>query len=116
MIYFFNDIAKEHFKNVLVFSIEGGLLYSLREQLDILERMAVNQFGKAGCVILTRDFAPYSFTWATNGKRDGTGAAGMNGGLIYSGPVEGGEVMLDGGFPAFTVSLSEHKIGWSIHT
>lgn len=65
-------------------------------------------------VVLCRDFAPHSFVFAVQ-RVDDTGQRWercMNGGLIYSGP----DQPLDGSAPAFTVSLGEPKIGWSIHT
>jgi hypothetical protein len=64
--------------------------------------------------VLFRDFAPHSFIFTVQ-RVDDTGQKWercMNGGLIYSGP----DQPLDGSAPAFTVSMGESEIGWSVHT
>ena len=117
MIQFFNEVAEEHFVKVVEFAGRRlGLIPKLLERLDALGNLAENSFGSEGDVILSKDFAPYSFCFQILHRLDNS-RHGMNGGLIYSGPTgDGKEVRLDGGAPAYTVSLSDSGIGWTIHT
>jgi len=61
---------------------------------------------------LFKDFAPYSFYFELERKRDGPWIMMMNGGLIFHGPHDNGG---DGGAPTFSVNASPVD-GWSIHT
>lgn len=60
---------------------------------------------------LFKDFAPYSFYFEVQIKRDGIWKLFMNGGLIFHGPTDNG----CGGPPTYSVTLSPVD-GWSIHT
>lgn len=116
MISFFNDVARKHYDAVILFAAKHAIIEDLWEQIAHLENLVPHEFGVWGCVALTKDFSPLSFSFQICHTGD-TSKHGMNGGLIYSGPTDDdGDVRLDGSGPAFTVSLGEPKIGWSIHT
>lgn len=75
--------------------------------------------GRVNAHLYKDAFAPNSFSIIMLAAN--SGEKWWNGGLIYSGPGLGGEpaVRLDGGAPAFTVSLVHAPVGahhWSIHT
>ena len=116
MILLFNDIVRKHYDMVVVFAEKQNLLGDLQQRLEQLENMAHSSFASDGCVFLSKDFAPMSFTFSTGVLHDMSDRVGVNGGLIYSGPVGDEIVRLDGSAPSFTVSLGETKVGWSIHT
>lgn len=62
---------------------------------------------------LAKDFAKWSFSWwIEKQSSDGTWRFVMNGGLIYSGPSQ----RLDGGAPAYVVSMDDQEEGWSLHS
>lgn len=64
-------------------------------------------------VRLFRDFAPQSFEFVQEVKRDGKDwECAVNGGFIFHGPHDGGG---NGGAPTFSVNLTPQD-GWSIHT
>ncbi len=117
MILLFNNIARKHYDAVVVFASQHDLLDAFQERLQHLEKMASDNFASDGCVFLLKDFAPMSFTFSLGVLHNISSRIGVNGGLIYSGPVDdGGDVRLDGSAPAFTVQLGEPKVGWLIHT
>ncbi len=116
MILLFNDVARKHYDSVILFAAKHAIIESLWEKIAYLETLAYNSFASEGYVFLSKDFAPLSFSFSICHTGD-TSQHGMYGGLIYSGPTDdNGEVRLDGSGPAFTVSLGDPTIGWSIHT
>jgi len=99
-------MCDDYYKQVLEFAEKIGKKEQLLEQLDRLERMAMNRKGK---IFLSKDFAPYSFYWIL--RRNDSDVI-MNGGLIFHGSHDCGGY---GGAPTFSVNLTPVD-GWSIHT
>lgn len=88
-------------------SIKGRL--SLDKMLSYLDTYGR---GENKC-ILTRDFAPLSFSFVMQRKNeDGEYVYWFNGGLIFHGPHDNGG---DGSWPTLSVTL-EPTHGWLVHT
>lgn len=85
-----------------------GLTDQLQGQLDYLEGYSDRE---TRCQLYT-DFAPHSFGFTMEVKRDGEWVRWFNGGLIYHGPHDNGG---DGGAPTFSVNITPTN-GWSVHT
>lgn len=113
------DQTNGHLEAVRKFAERIGLFEQLDKQLKYLDTYGGDR-EKSQC-LLSKDFAPYSFTWLMRRKRsaeevaqDGRGhwVNWMNGGLIFHGPHDNHG---DGGAPTYSVSLG-NRDGWSIHT
>jgi len=91
------------------FAAKIGLAEQLQNRLDYLDNYA----GKwnSSCH-LSRDFAPYSFTFRLHHLKEGIETFWFFGGLIFHGPHDNGG---DGSAPTFSVNLQPHH-GWAIHT
>lgn len=96
----------DYLLHVLNFARKYKCANQLIEKLDYL-----SSYGDGlNTAELHRDFAPFSFEFVMH-HADGT--PWFHGGLIYSGPGQ----PLDGGSPAFSVSLAnETGHNWSVHT
>lgn len=92
---------------VYTFADESGQLDQLKERLKYLGEYA----DETRCV-LQRDFAPMSFAFVMQKKKDGEWAPWFNGGLIHHGKHDNGG---DGGAPTYSVNLNSSD-GWMVHT
>ena len=93
-------------------AIENGLHKEFSEAMSQLRNYGCSEEDPTRCrVILGYDWAPHSFSFVIEGKKDGEYRHWFNGGLIYQGP----DSPADGGFPSLTVSL-HNNIGWFMHT
>lgn len=111
--------ARDRFREMVAHAKKYRLVPQLCRQLECLGMFYClpRDRSLARCR-LGPDFAPLSLTFAVESKdQEGNFRFRVNGGLIYAGPTsDGGEVRLDGSFPALTVGFGTPRIGWSIHT
>ncbi len=108
---------QEHLDGVKAFAEKTGRTTQLEKQFAHLERLAKNGPGQSKEVerriLLHPDFAPQSFYWEIQVKKNGDDwQRWMNGGLIFHGAHDNGG---DGGAPTYSVCLTAQD-GWSIHT
>jgi len=106
------DETNGKLREAFLFARRTGKVDSLLDQLKFLRRM---KCGNQECqVVLTTDFAPYSFMWYHQTRTE-PGAPWRQwyfGGLIFHGPHDRGG---DGGAPTYCVNLGDSD-GWSLHS
>lgn len=104
---------QEHYDKVLAFAKKVGLEDDLQQRLDYLTHYACQDDPEHTRCLLYWDFAPYSFAFTMEVKRDGEYKRWFNGGLIFHGQHDKGGA--DGSAPTFACSLVPCT-GWMIHT
>jgi len=109
------DKTNGHLEAVKAFAARTNQTENLQEKLDYLGNYACNSGRQSRC-LLFRDFAPQSFTFSMELKRedepDDAYRPWFVGGLIYHGPHDGHG---SGSGPTFSCCLSPTD-GWSVHT
>ena len=113
----------DYFTEVVNDAATMGILDKLQTMLQQLGSYASGREDLVTRVRLYKDFAPMSFAFVrdrtvpTPYGNEPDWTPWFHGGVIYSGPTpEDGNVSLDGGAPAFCVSLGDPEVGWSVHT
>ena len=104
--------AVPHLNNVVEFAQVVGKMEQFRTRvLDYFQHYSEDKNIR---VLLTKDWAPYSFGFGLGevDEEADTFDIWFRGGVIYHGPHDG---YGDGGAPTYLVSLSPTD-GWSIHT
>ena len=102
------DDITEYLAEVKKFAKKIGMLDQLKGRLDYL----ANYSDQESRCRLFKDFAPHSFAFLMEHKKDGEWKPWYNGGLIFHGEHDGHG---DGGTPTFSVCVTK-TTGWSIHT
>lgn len=109
------DKTDGHLDAVKAFAAKVGKSEQLAGQLGYLDEYACNDGRQTRC-LLFRDFAPQSFFFRMELKREGEPDEAYEpwfvGGCIFHGAHDGGG---NGGAPTFSVCL-EPVDGWSVHT
>jgi len=108
------DNTDGYLDSVREFAARTNQTEKLQKQLDYLGGYACNDGRQTRC-LLYRDFAPQSFAFMMQLKREDEPCSAyrdwFNGGLIYYGAGENG--VSD---PQFSVRLDSSSQGWEVHT
>ncbi len=104
--------CQEYADEVRAAAKKMGVEKDLEEQLEYLGGYACHGDPQATRCRLFKDFAPLSFGFVMERRKDGAYVHWFDGGLVYEGP----GVPADGSFPSLTVNIGEPKHGWLVHT
>ena len=102
--------AVEYLQEVIDFAREHGKLESLISAFDSWEHHYAED--RDLCVLLTKDFAPYSFSFVLGDWHQDVLNTWFNGGLIFHGSIDN---YGSGQAPTLAVTLNPTD-GWSVHT
>lgn len=104
-----NEGARKKFCEAMAFARKIGEFENFKQMIQYLHNYAGKE--KTVCELYT-DFAPHSFQFSMQRKREG-GRLDMwfNGGMIYHGPLDNKGNCAE----PFTVQLAPND-GWSLHT
>jgi len=103
---------REHLRETFKFAREIGMSNQLKDQLRYLDTYAEqDDRGRTRCRLMS-DFAPHSFYFLMEVRKEDGYELWFNGGLIFHGAHDNGG---DGRAPTFSMNLTPQS-GWSVHT